>query len=85
MVRCYRVVGSNAFEPEVRRLRTRLSHIYKPRPGAVGLLETDPLTLEGRGSIPKLGEVPAGEGQFRLRIGDYVIVHSMRPRGKSYR
>jgi mRNA-degrading endonuclease RelE of RelBE toxin-antitoxin system len=42
-----------------------------------------------------LVDVPAGEGQFRVRVGDYrlrydvvgddVILHSMRPRSSSYR
>lgn len=59
------------------------------------MLEADPFNLEGRANIRKLADVPAGEGQFRLRIGDYrlrydvvgdeVILHSMRPRGTSYR
>ena len=75
-------------------MRTWLPHVYKALLGAVELLETDPFNLEGRGNTRKLGDVPAGEGQFRLRIGDYrlrydvigdnVIMHSMRPRGKSY-
>lgn len=73
MARRYRVVGSNAFEREVRRLRTRLPHVYKALLGAVELLETDPFNLEGRGNIRKLVDVPAGEGQFRLRIGDYRL------------
>ena len=46
-------------------------------------------------NIRKLVDVPTGEGQFRLRIGDYrlrydvvgdeVVLHSMRPRSTSYR
>jgi len=95
MPRRYRVVAAPAFEREVRRLRKRLPRVYESLLQAVELLETDPLNLEGRADIRKLADVPSGEGQFRLRAGDYrlrydvvgddVVLHSMRPRGKAYR
>lgn len=95
MARRYRVVASSGFEREVSRLRTRLPRVYDALLEAVGLLETDPFNLRGRANIRKLVDVPAGEGQFRLRLGDYrlrydvvgdeVLLHSMRPRRESYR
>jgi mRNA-degrading endonuclease RelE of RelBE toxin-antitoxin system len=95
MARRYRVVASSGFEREVHRLRARLPRVYEGLLEAVEVLETDPFNLEGRANIRKLVDVPPGEGQFRLRIGDYrlrydvvgdeVILHSMRPRGQSYR
>lgn len=69
--------------------------MYSSLRQAIELLETDPFNLEDRANIRKLVDVPAGEGQFRIRLGDYrlrydvvgdeVVLHSMRPRGKSYR
>ena len=95
MPRRYRVIVLPGLEREVQRLRKRLPHVYEALLEAVELLEADPFNLQGRANIRKLVDVPAGEGQFRLRIGDYrlrhdvvgheVILHSMRPRGRSYR
>jgi len=95
MSRRYRVVATKAFEGEVRRLRKRLPRVYESLLEAVQLLEDDPFNTEGRANIRKLVDVPVGEGQFRVRLGDYrlrydvigneVLLHSMRPRGKSYR
>jgi addiction module RelE/StbE family toxin len=95
MPRRYRVVAAPAFEREVRRLRKRVPRVYESLLEAVELLETDPFNLEGRANIRKLVDVPEGEGQFRLRIGDYrlrydvvgdeVVLHSMRPRSIGYR
>jgi mRNA-degrading endonuclease RelE of RelBE toxin-antitoxin system len=95
MPRRYRVVAAPAFEREVRRLRKRLPRVYESLLQAVELLEADPFNLEGRADIRKLVDVPPGEGQFRLRVGDCrlrydvvgddVVLHSMRPRGKGYR
>ena len=94
MPRRYRVVAATAFEREVRRLRKRLPRVYETLLRAIELLETDPFNLQSRANIRKLRDVPAGEGRFRLRLGDYglrydvvgdeVVLHSMRPRGKSY-
>jgi len=92
--RRYRVIVLPGLEREARQLRKRFPRVYANLLRAIELLETDPFNLEGRANIRKLVDVPAGEGQFRLRIGDYrlrydviadnVILHSMRPRGKSY-
>ena len=91
----YRVIVLPGFEREVRRLRTRFPRVYTNLLRAIELLETDPYNLEGQAHLRKLVDVPAGEGQFRLRLGDYrlrydvvgdeVILHSMRPRRESYR
>jgi mRNA-degrading endonuclease RelE of RelBE toxin-antitoxin system len=95
MLRRYQVVAAPAFERETRRLRKRLPGVHESLRAAVELLEADPFNLQGRANIRKLVDVPPGEGQFRLRVGDYrlrydvvgkqVILHSMRPRGRSYR
>jgi mRNA-degrading endonuclease RelE of RelBE toxin-antitoxin system len=79
----------------VRRLRKRSAQVHESLLRAIELLEADPFNLQGRADIRKLADVPQGEGQFRLRIGDYrlrydvvgdeVVLHSMRPRGQAYR
>ena len=95
MPRRYRVIVLPGLEREVRRLGKRFPHVYRSLLRAIELLETDPFNLEGRANTRKLVDVPAGEGQFRMRLGDYrlryavageeVILHSMRPRRTSYR
>jgi len=59
------------------------------------MLATDPHNHRRQAQIRKLEDVPPGEGQYRLRIGDYrlrydimgeeVVLHSFRPRRDSYR
>ena len=76
-------------------MRRRDVRVYQTLLEALELLESDPYNLEGRANVRKLVNVPAGEGQFRLRLGDYrlrydvvgeeVVVHSMRRRDESYR
>ncbi|MFQ6130896.1 MAG: type II toxin-antitoxin system RelE/ParE family toxin [Armatimonadota bacterium] len=95
MARRYRVVAGPAFEREVRRLRKRQPRVYESLLEAVELLESDPYNREGGANVRKLVNVPPGEGQFRLRLGDYrlrydiaedeVILHTIRPRARSYR
>ena len=95
MARRYRVVASSAFERDVRRLRRQRPDVYGSLLRAVEVLERDPFNRKVEANIRKLVDVPAGEGQFRLRMGDYrlrydvvdgdVVLHSMRPRRASYR
>lgn len=95
MARRYRVVASSAFERDVRRLRRQRLGVYGSLLRAVEVLERDPFNRQGEANMRKLVDVPVGEGQFRLRMGDYrlrydvvdddVILHSMRPRRDSYR
>jgi len=91
----YRVLSTSAFEREARRIHERDPRMREALVEAVTLLEADPLSSQRRANIRKLVNVPAGEGQYRLRIGDYrlrydvvggeVILHSVRPRGQAYR
>jgi len=95
MDRRYRVVATRAFERQARHLHKRSPDAYDALLHALELLETDPFNITGRADIRKLVHVPSGEGQFRLRIGDYrlrydvsgtdVVLHSIRPRSTSYR
>jgi len=95
MPRRYRVIVLPGLEREARQLRKRFPRVYADLLRAIDLLEADSLNLEGHVNIRKLVGVPAGEGQFRLRLGDYrlrydvicdeVVLHSIRPRRESYR
>ena len=76
-------------------MRKRDVRVYETLLQALELLESDPYNLAGRANVRKLVNVPPGEGQLRLRLGDYrlrydvmgddVVVHSMRRRDESYR
>ena len=91
----YRIIILPEFERDVRRLRKRFPRVHASYEGALQILETDPFNLEKRANIAKLVDVRPGEGQFRLRLGDWrlrcdvvgedVVLHSMRPRSESYR
>jgi len=91
----HRVLSSSTFEKEARRIYRRDPRMREALVEAVTLLESDPLNPDRRANIRKLANVPAGEGRYRLRIGEYrlrydvigsdVFLHSVRLRGQSYR
>ena len=91
----YRVVAGRSFDKDLRRIRRRAPRALEALIGAAGLLREDPFNLRGHANISKLVDIRAGEGQFRLRLGDWrlrydvvgedVVLHSMRPRSESYR
>lgn len=95
MVERYRVLTTTGFDREVHRLALRNRRIREALTEAAAFLRTDPYNLSGRADIKKLVSVLAGEGRFRLRLGDYrlrydvigdsVILHSIRHRKESYR
>jgi mRNA-degrading endonuclease RelE of RelBE toxin-antitoxin system len=79
----------------MRRIRKRSPGMLEVLMEAAALIRDDPFNLQGRADIRKLVDVRAGEGQLRLRLGDWrlrydvvgdeVVLHSMRPRSESYR
>jgi mRNA-degrading endonuclease RelE of RelBE toxin-antitoxin system len=88
------VLSTPAFEREFR-------DISKKNPALIGALEEliqvireDPHNRSGRHKIKKLGGLPTGEGQWRIRWKDYrlrydtvsheVILHSFRHRRDAY-
>jgi mRNA-degrading endonuclease RelE of RelBE toxin-antitoxin system len=91
----YRIVASRGFEKDIRRIRKRSPNTLEALKGAVALLREDPFNRRGSVNISKLVDIPARQGQFRLRLGDWrlwydvvgydVVLHSMRPRRESYR
>jgi len=95
MPRRYRVATTAAFQRDLGRVRKRAPRAHHALRRALALLRTDPFNLERRANIRKLVNTPAGEGQFRMRLGGYrlrydvvedeVVLHSIRPRSRSYR
>ena len=95
MERRYRVLASRGFDRDVRRIRKRAPRMLEVLREAGALLAEDPYNLQGRADISKLVDVRSGDGQFRLRLGDWrlrydvdgdeVVLHSMRPRCESFR
>jgi mRNA-degrading endonuclease RelE of RelBE toxin-antitoxin system len=91
----YRVVAGRSFDKDLRRIRRRAPRMLEVLREAGALLADDPYNRRGRADISKLVDVRPGEGQFRLRLGDWrlrydvvgedVVLHSMRPRSESYR
>ena len=91
----YRVRSTATFDRQVRKLTQRNLRIREALIEAAALLQTDPYDLSDRADIRKLVGIPAGEGRFRLRLGEYrlrydvigddVILHSLRHRKESYR
>ncbi len=91
----FRIVVLSQFERDVRDLRKRSPKAVAGLAQAVELLQRDPYNREHAANIRKLENVSAGEGQYRLRVGDYrlrydivddtVILYSFRLRRDSYR
>jgi mRNA-degrading endonuclease RelE of RelBE toxin-antitoxin system len=91
----YRVVTSPRFTRDVRRLRKRAPRMSQLLKEAGALLADDPYKRRGHSDVAKLVDVRPGDGQFRLRLGDWrlrydvfgdeVVLHSIRPRSQSYR
>lgn len=91
----YQVGVLPQFERDVRDLKKRLPKVYASVVQAIDLLQRDPYNREHTANIRKLEDVPVGDGQYRLRVGDYrlrydvvddrVILYSFRLRRESYR
>jgi len=94
MLASFRLVSLPAFERDIRK-------ILKRNPGLVPLLERlrailreDPYNQTRQYDIKKLSDVPPGDGQWRIRAGDYrlrydivgndVVLHSFRHRKEAY-
>ena len=91
----FRVLTTETFERQARKAirgkRELAGVIEKLTPS----LRDDPHNLTGTHKIKKLAGVDAGDGQWRIRFGDYrirydiegnnVVLHSFRDRKDAYR
>jgi mRNA-degrading endonuclease RelE of RelBE toxin-antitoxin system len=90
----FRTRSSPSFERDIRRLTKRNPNLLLKVEEAGTILRVDPYNTTRRYSIKKLNAVRPGEGQWRIRIGDYrirydvfgtdVVLYSFRHRKETY-
>lgn len=90
----FRVVATPHFERDLRKLTRRHPELLPLYEELLTILRHDPHNRTGRHDIKKLSGVKSGEGQWRIRTGDYrlrydiiqreVILYSFRPRQEVY-
>lgn len=91
----YRVVASSGFARDLRKLAKRDTALFGIVDRCIHILETDPFNRTSGYHIKKLGGLKAGEGQWRIRVGEYrlrydifegdVLLYSFRHRKDAYR
>lgn len=94
MLQPFRTLSSPPFERDIRKLTKRNPDLLTRVGEAVAILRNDPYNATGRHDIKKLGGIKPGEGQYRIRIGDYrirydilgndVVLYSFRHRKEAY-
>lgn len=90
----YRVLGSPHFERDVRKSAKHNKQLISAIKDARSVLAQDPYNTSKTHNISKLTDVRQGEGQYRIRLGDYrirydiegndVILHSFTHRKDTY-
>ena len=91
----YRILTTPTFERETRKLKQGNPPIIKHLERMVEVLRSDPWNRTRSHNIKQLKGVRPGEGQFRIRSGEWrlryditgqdVILHSFRHRREAYR
>ncbi len=91
----FRVLTTEAFERQARKAIRGKRALAGVLEKLVPILCDDPYNLTGIHKIKKLAGVDAGDGQWRIRFGDYrirydivgndVVLHSFRDRKEAYR
>lgn len=90
----FRVLTTPAFERELRSKSRRNPALLKGFEEFLAVLREDPHNRSGQHKIKKLAGLKPGEGQWRIRWGDYrlrydifggeVVLHSFRHRREAY-
>lgn len=90
----FRVLTTPAFEREFRKISKRNSALITALEESLAILREDPHNRGAQHPIKKLAGLKPGEGQWRLRWGDYrlrydifgeeVVLHSFRHRKEAY-
>jgi mRNA-degrading endonuclease RelE of RelBE toxin-antitoxin system len=91
----YRVLTTPSFEREFKKLIKKNPEIGKYLEQTVEILESDPQNVTRSHDIKQLKDIKPGEGQFRIRKGEWrlrydvsgrdVVLHSFRRRMEAYR
>ncbi len=94
MLQPFRTRSSPSFERDIRKLSRRNPNLLLKVEEAAAILSDDPYNTTKAHSIKKLTGVRLGEGQWRIRIGDYrirydvfgsdVVLYSFRHRKEAY-
>ena len=89
------IAATSRFERDFERLAKKNRGVLDYARQARIILQTDPYNFSRQYRIKKLTDIPAREGQWRLRIGDYrvrydikgkiVELHSVKLRKDAYR
>ena len=91
----FKIAATGAFSRTLKKLSKKHPEVVAVYETVLGVLQVDPLNQSLRHDIKKLSGVPAGDGQWRIRIGDYrlrydvegetVILWSINDRKDAYR
>ena len=95
MARSFRVLTTSAFERQARKAVRRKRQLVAVLEKLIPILRRDPHNHAGEQKIKKVAGVTPGDGQWRIRFGDYrvrydiegndVVLHSFRDRKDAYR
>ena len=90
----YRTLTTSAFERDARRITRRNARLFSVLTRLLNVLAEDPYNNSGRHDIKKLTGLKPGEGQWRIRAGDYrlrydifgqdVVLYAIRHRREAY-
>ena len=95
MAEKFRILTTPAFERQARKAIRNKRELVSVLEETIAILQIDPHNLTGKHKIRKLSGVTSGDGQWRIRFGDYrvrydiagheIILHSFRDRRNAYR
>jgi mRNA-degrading endonuclease RelE of RelBE toxin-antitoxin system len=90
----YTLLATRGYKRDLRKLLKRQPDLAGRLTALLQALEEDPLNTTTRHDIKKLAGVAEGEGQWRIRWGDYrlrydvfetdVVLYSFRHRKEAY-
>ena len=94
MLPAYRTLTTPAFERETRKILRRNARFLGMLEKMLTALKDDPYNRSRKHDIKKLAGLKPGEGQWRIRTGDYrlrydifghdVVLYALRHRKEAY-
>ena len=94
MLPAYRTLTTPAFERETRKILRRNARFLGMLEKMLTALKNDPYDRSRKHDIKKLAGLKSGEGQWRIRAGDYrlrydifghdVVLYALRHRKEAY-
>ena len=76
----FSVRTTSAFDRDFRKLAKQHRELVEHYGRAIGILENDPHNRSRAHDIKKLQNVPAGEGQYRLRLARFRFRYNIADR-----